>query len=135
MFRGRTQDYNVDKYIKSIGGGRYVYSTNNKCYLYVSKNGNGSFPTGIGYNRVLSAGDKVSDKEKREVLRQLKNWDRRYSSNIESGIGDKNFKYTSSSTSSNTTPNYDYHKVNGRDVDLNNVNNAGFKAKQQSRFK
>ena len=135
MFRGRTQDYNVDKYIKSIGGGRYVYSTNNKCYLYVSKNGNGSFPTGIGYNRVLSAGDKVSDKEKREVIRQLKNWDRTHSSAIESGIRDKNFKYTSSSTSSNTTPNYDYHKVNGNAVDLNNVNNAGFKAKQQSRFK
>lgn len=103
--------------------------------LYVSKDGNDRFPTGIGYNRVLSASDKVSDKEKREVLRQLKNWDRKYSSNIESGIGDKKFKYTSSNTSSNTSPNYDYHKVNGRDVDLNNVNNAGFKAKQQSRFK
>lgn len=130
----RTQDFKVDRYIKSIGGGRYAYSSNNNCYDYIAKNGK-RYPTGIGYGRVLYAGDKVSEKEKEEAIRQLKNWDSSHSSAIESRIRDKNFKYTSSSTSSNTTPNYDYHKVNGNTVDLNNVNNAGFKAKQQSRFK
>ena len=140
--RGRTQDSKVDKYIKSIGGGRYMYSSTDKCYVYVSKNENKRVPTGIGYNRVLWAGSKVSDKEKREVIRQLKEWDFKYSSKIEQGIWEKewisNFGRTQAlnrPSNSNSNPNYDYDRVNGNTIDLNNVNNDVFKLKQQSRFK